>query len=235
MKKHGTNPVTGDKLESKDLIKLNISKNANGEYQCPITFKTFNDHSHILAIKTSGNVYSYDAIEELNIKPKYWKDLLTDEKFTRRDIITLQDPHNFSGRNMLEFDFVQKGIKVPDSKATSHNAAAASINEKGTTATILREISKATESKEDLLEIKKHNQAHYSTGLSAYSTTSTAFTPSTKTVAATISNDDYLIGNIKEKSIVQLQTNLGDITFELHCNEAPRTCYNFVQLCHNGN
>lgn len=34
------------------------------------------------------------AVEELNIKPKYWKDLLDDTPFTRKDIIHLQDPLN---------------------------------------------------------------------------------------------------------------------------------------------
>ena len=34
------------------------------------------------------------AVEELNIKPKFWKDLLTDEPFTRKDIIHIQDPLN---------------------------------------------------------------------------------------------------------------------------------------------
>jgi len=29
-------------------------------------------------------------VEELNIKPRFWKDLLTDEPFTRKDIIHLQ-------------------------------------------------------------------------------------------------------------------------------------------------
>jgi hypothetical protein len=33
-------------------------------------------------------------VEELNIKPKYWKDLLDDTPFTRKDIIHLQDPLN---------------------------------------------------------------------------------------------------------------------------------------------
>ena len=33
-------------------------------------------------------------MEELNIKPKFWKDLLTDEPFTRKDIIHIQDPLN---------------------------------------------------------------------------------------------------------------------------------------------
>jgi len=31
-------------------------------------------------------------VEELNIKPKYWKDLNDDTPFTRKDIIHLQDP-----------------------------------------------------------------------------------------------------------------------------------------------
>lgn len=43
-----------------------------------------------MAIKTTGNVYSYDAIEELNIKPKNWRDLLTGEPFKKEDIIHIQ-------------------------------------------------------------------------------------------------------------------------------------------------
>lgn len=43
-----------------------------------------------MAIKTSGNVFAYDAVERLNIKAKFWKDLMTDESFTRKDIITIQ-------------------------------------------------------------------------------------------------------------------------------------------------
>ena len=33
-------------------------------------------------------------MEELNVKPKNWKDLLDDTPFTRKDIIHLQDPLN---------------------------------------------------------------------------------------------------------------------------------------------
>ena len=36
----------------------------------------------------------FQALEELNIKPKYWKDLIDDTPFTRKDIIHLQDPLN---------------------------------------------------------------------------------------------------------------------------------------------
>ncbi len=41
------------------------------------------------------------AIEELNIKPRFWKDLLTDEPFTRKDIIHLQDPLNLQVRDLF--------------------------------------------------------------------------------------------------------------------------------------
>ena len=47
-----------------------------------------------MAIKTSGNVYAYEAVQELNIKPKFMKDLMTDQPFTRKDIIHIQDPMN---------------------------------------------------------------------------------------------------------------------------------------------
>lgn len=44
----------------------------------------FNDNSRILAIKTSGNVFAAEAVEELNFKAKGWNDLLTGEAFTKR-------------------------------------------------------------------------------------------------------------------------------------------------------
>ncbi len=36
------------------------------------------------------NSYSWDAVEELNIKARNFTDLLTSQPFTRADIITLQ-------------------------------------------------------------------------------------------------------------------------------------------------
>lgn len=44
----------------------------------------------MVAIKTSGNVFSKESIDRLNIKPGHWHDLVTDDKFTRADVITLQ-------------------------------------------------------------------------------------------------------------------------------------------------
>jgi len=60
-----------------------------GEYWDPVTFRVFNENTHIVAVKPSGNVYEAETIERLNAKTKNWRDLLTDEPFTRKDIIDL--------------------------------------------------------------------------------------------------------------------------------------------------
>ena len=53
------------------------------------------------AARSQRHGHCLQAIEELNIKPKFWKDLLTDEAFTRKDIIHLQDPLNLQVRESL--------------------------------------------------------------------------------------------------------------------------------------
>lgn len=73
-----------------------------------MTGKVFTDHTHIVAVKTTGNVYAWEAVEELNVKAKNWKDLMSEEPFTRKDIIHLQDPLNLAGRLIEAFDHVRK-------------------------------------------------------------------------------------------------------------------------------
>lgn len=65
-----------------------------GFWQCPITNKAFTNYSHVVAIKSTGNVYTYEAVNELNIKSKNFHDLITNEPFTKSEILTLQDPEN---------------------------------------------------------------------------------------------------------------------------------------------
>lgn len=61
-----------------------------------MTCKVFTNNSHVVAIAKTGNVFSYDAVLELNIKSKNFTDLLTGEAFKKSDIVTLQDPQNKS-------------------------------------------------------------------------------------------------------------------------------------------
>ena len=112
LKKHGTNPVDGTPLKSTDLVKLNFAKNDDGEYVDPVTYKVFTDNTHIVALRNTGNVFAWDTVERLNIKAKNWKDLVSEEDFSRKDIVTLQDPQNIESRDINSFKYKQEGASV---------------------------------------------------------------------------------------------------------------------------
>jgi peptidyl-prolyl cis-trans isomerase-like protein 2 len=129
-------------------------------------------NTHIVAVVpgTSGHVYAYETIQELNAKSKNWFCLMTDEPFKRKDLITLQDPHNLAERDISQFQHYRKSdgnqnpadvrpsaavvvaaatSPVSASKSalldTAANAAAikgasSGINARGTTARILAEL-----------------------------------------------------------------------------------------------
>lgn len=52
------------------------------------------------------------SLQLLAIKPKTWRDLVSDEPFTREDIITIQNPANVTARDAREFDYVKNEKKV---------------------------------------------------------------------------------------------------------------------------
>ena len=70
-----------------------MSKNNDGEWQCPVLCKPFTNHSKVCAVRHGGeaNVFSYEAVRELNIKAKNWEDLMDARPFKKKDIIMLQD------------------------------------------------------------------------------------------------------------------------------------------------
>ncbi|XP_060843545.1 RING-type E3 ubiquitin-protein ligase PPIL2 [Rhopalosiphum padi] len=232
------NPVTGKAIELKKLIKLNFHRNAAGEYHCPVLFKSLTKHSHIVAIKTTGNVFSYEAIEQLNIKTKNWKDLLTDEPFLRKDMITLQDPTNLTKFNIAKFHHVVKKIKVvdPDEEAQSKDPEGRLKSVSKTTRDILDTLDrdyKEPAKKVDEVAQKpdKLNTAHYSTGRVAASFTSTAMVPVLEHESAIIEENEIRFERIKKKGYVRLTTNYGPLNLELFCKEVPKTCENFIKLC----
>lgn len=108
-------------MKAGELIKLVFHRNSDGKFHCPVTFKVFNENTHIVAVKVTGNVYAYEvpfssaaiifhlfkAVERLNIKSNHLLDLLTSEPFKREDIITIQDPQNLDKFNINMFYHVQ--------------------------------------------------------------------------------------------------------------------------------
>ncbi|XAR51367.1 Peptidylprolyl isomerase [Bertholletia excelsa] len=114
IRKYGKHPVTGGPLKLEDLIPLVFHKNSDGEFHCPVLNKVFTEFTHIVAIKTTGNVFCYEAIKELNIKTKNWKELLTDEPFAKEDIITIQNPSALDSKVLVDFDHVKNNLKLED-------------------------------------------------------------------------------------------------------------------------
>lgn len=120
-----TNPVDGQPLALRDLVKLNFARNADvdtrgkdgaggdgqGDLIDPVTFKVFTDNTHIVAIRHGAyaNVFAWDTVEKMNIKAKMWRDLVDDEEFSRADIITLQDPQNAASRDLSQFQYLKDG------------------------------------------------------------------------------------------------------------------------------
>ncbi|XP_006894666.1 PREDICTED: peptidyl-prolyl cis-trans isomerase-like 2-like [Elephantulus edwardii] len=242
LKKYGTNPSNGEKLDRKSLIELKFAKNNEGEYHCPVLFTVFTNNSHIVAIRTTGNVYAFEAVEQLNIKAKNFRDLLTDEPFSRQDIITLQDPTNLDKFNVSNFYHVKNNMKVtdPDEEKAKQDPSYYLKNTNTETRETLHELYKefkgdevlaATMKAPEKKKVDKLNAAHYSTGKVSASFTSTAMVPETTHEAAAIDEDVLRYQFVKKKGYVRLHTNKGCLNLELHCDLTPKTCENFIRLC----
>ncbi|KAI9605173.1 hypothetical protein H4Q26_003148 [Puccinia striiformis f. sp. tritici PST-130] len=205
-KSYARDPVTGSPLASKDLIKLNFFKNAQDNYFDPVTYKVFQ------------RAHSY----------RHWHDLVTDQKFSRSDIITLQDPHNIENKDLSRFDHVKNNLQVPNEEIEAMkkdplrgmNVAAA-----GSTGLVAESSISASKGQ------TPYNASVFSKGKTAASFTSTSLTPITKTEVEIIDEEDFMFSHIKEKGYVKISTNLGDLNVELYCDRAPPT--EFTPLLNN--
>ena len=52
------------------------------------------------------------------MKANNWRDLLSDEPFTRKELLTIQDPNNLDKFNFADFYHIKKGIQVTDDGKT---------------------------------------------------------------------------------------------------------------------
>ncbi|XP_030753775.1 RING-type E3 ubiquitin-protein ligase PPIL2 [Sitophilus oryzae] len=243
LKKFKINPVTGKPLDFHSLVQLNMKVDSDGNFECPVLLRAFTKSSHIAAIATTGNVYLMEAIEQLNIKNRNWKDLINDKPFERKDIITLQDPNNIAKFNISQFHHVKNNLRVETedeiNDKLNSQARLKSINPE--TRDTLTQLEK--EYKPPTIEINKtatnlkadkFNAAHYSTGAVAASFTSTSMQPNLVHEAAIRHEDEVRYERVKKKGYVRLVTNLGMLNLELYCDQVPKTCENFIKHCENG-
>ncbi|KAJ4376208.1 cyclophilin peptidyl-prolyl cis-trans isomerase Cyp8 [Neocucurbitaria cava] len=254
-----TNPTDGTPLKRADLITLHFTKNEDGEYVDPVTFKVFTDNTHIVALRKSGNVFAWDTVERLNIKAKNWRDLVSDDEFTRKDIITLQDPQNIASRDFGSYKHVKEGdTVVPESESGVNKEALGNAGkilkakeavakaraerqakaQGAQTSKALANVPRNGAAPSTTAASKKpaYNAAVYTSGKAAASFTSTGVTPHTSGERALLSDEDYMLKpkRIKNKGYARISTSLGDLNIELLPEYAPRAVWNFVKLAQKG-
>jgi peptidyl-prolyl cis-trans isomerase-like protein 2 len=204
------------------LIKLTIAKNEDGDYVDPVTFKILTDNTHVVALRNTGNVFAWDTVERLNIKGKLWRDLVTDEEFSRKDIITLQDPQNIESRNLSSFNYIKDGetglieeqqasgsvntnalgssAKILKAKEAVAKARSERAQQAGSAAAGSKAVSKtgaaSSVTKAGGVQGGKptpYNAAKFTTGKAAASFTSTGLTPHTTAELALLSEEEYML------------------------------------------
>ena len=261
--KHDKNPVNGQPLKQSDLIKLVFAKNDSGEYVDPVTYKVFTDNTHIVAVRhgDTANTFAYDTVERLNFKQKMWKDLVTEEEFSRKDVITLQDPQNLESRNLSSFQYIKDGedAGIEKESASINNAALGSSanlkimkakeavararaeREAAINNAVAKSKTDAPTTAKSALPVQKFkaipfNASHHTSGLAAASFTSTGVTPNTSAELQLLSDEEYILrrGRVKQKGYVYLTTNHGKLLLELYPEHAPKAVWNFVRLAQKG-
>ena len=246
LNRYKKSPVSGEPMGAKDLTKLNFCKNSDDDFHCPIMYKTFNENSRIVAIRTTGNVFSYEAVEELNLKPKNFKDLLNSEPFTKKDVITLQDPSLLDKFNISNFYHIKNNIKVLDEdeetakKDPLYRIRKTNLETESTLKELKETYKEPTESYLKGKSVSRDSDkylAHYSTGAMSGSFTSTSEDRTNIQLAAYLDDDVVRyerMKKLKKKGYVRITTNKGNLNLELHCDMVQKTCENFIKLCQNG-
>src|SRR6266576_2368774 len=127
-----THPITKAPLIPSDLITLHYSrKEASGEIHDPISFKPFSEHSHIVTVATTGNVYlaesvkgGRDLLADISIKKSvfiFFFQYDTRLIIFRTDIITLQNPHGQPSASVPNPASTSKASAPPENKGAITN------------------------------------------------------------------------------------------------------------------
>jgi peptidyl-prolyl cis-trans isomerase-like 2 len=241
LRKHGNrHPFKGTDLKPSDLIRLTFHKNESGDFYCPITRKTLNENSKIVANRRSGQVYAWETVETLNISKGYWKDLVTEESFTKSDLIILQDP-----KNPRNFSKVFQKARDAQLNGEQFEAVSDRVNLSGGIGKVLKdlrmtEVPQLAASNEEVATLPDHLHAlaPHTTGKLAASLTSTSMAVRTNSELAVLDEAETLARFFppgKETTATAcMRTNFGDLFFTLFASKSPRCTYNFIELAKRG-
>ncbi|KAF4123285.1 peptidyl-prolyl cis-trans isomerase-like 2 [Geosmithia morbida] len=129
---------------------------------------------------------------------------------------------------------VERARKARESGAADVNRSSSALAKQSPAQTVVaaQQAAKIQEKKNKLAA----NSAMYTTGKAAASFTSTGLTPETSGERAVLSEEEYMLKprRVRNKGYARMETNLGDLTLELHPEFAPKAVWNFVQLSKKG-
>ncbi|KAL9715932.1 cyclophilin peptidyl-prolyl cis-trans isomerase Cyp8 [Leucoagaricus gongylophorus] len=238
LKQHNnTHPFTKEPLEPTDLITLHYShKEASNEIHDPVSFKPFSEHSHIVAVATTGNVYLAESVRGN-------RDLLADISIKKTDIITLQNPHGLPAVS------VAAPITATSTTTTNAKATQPKIGPKDTKAVIKQPLAGPVAAVKKVTE--PWNISPYSSGLPGAALTSTSVDPHTQSAKLLWDEEELMFEDFlnpagkkkgkdkdvgKRRAYVRVVTSVGggSLNLELYCEKAPKTCYNFLMLAKAG-
>ncbi len=210
-----------------------------------------------MAIKTSGYVYSMDAVQELNIAANNWTCLISGTPFKKADIIAvsrifgefcncfglivaqIQDPKDPARRNVSAFHHVKFGTKVDKAAETTIR----------TDPSMRRVMSRMGEEREKLELQEKESKKRHREELEALGVAMPEEEEEEKQAAlpATSANFTMMGFAAKKETIVlipgkktarkgsvRLYTTHGQLDVTLHCDIAPVACENFLRHCASG-
>jgi len=295
--KNKKSPVTGEPMSSRDVIALHMDKDDETDrWQCPVLTKPFMDHTKIVAVvqpnRTEANVYSWEAYQELNVKPKNYEDLVSGAPFSKsKDVIVLNDPDDTElnrAREMSTFyhimnsrDELRSAALLPGG-AGGVGSGSSNVRHTKTAARIMEQLQQKKQKRAEEDRKSKPKQSseggesecvamrlgyvdpndpsaplrvlasdvtgvEFAHSKAAASLTSTSTGISYDSRSERDATQEEIIRSIfdvmktKKKNVLKnrkgyvvLRTNMGDVTIELHCDIAPRTCTNFLGLCRAG-
>ncbi|KAL5641827.1 hypothetical protein ACGC1H_002050 [Rhizoctonia solani] len=246
LKEHdNTHPHTSEPLKPSELIKLHYAKNSSGSLIDPITMKPFSEHSHIVAIATTGNVFLSDSVSKF----AGGRDLVADVSFKKEDVITLQDPHRITTLSIAAPVLALNKPVEEASKAKEEVAKSAKPDTTTKPAKDLKEKPQVPAVANLKAKERAYNVSPYASGYTGASLTSTSLDPMTKSDAAMFDEEELMFDDISKerplknqkknlasrRAYVRMVTNLGgSLNLELFCEKAPKTCYNFIMLANAG-
>lgn len=246
--KYQSDPITGEPMTTREIIKLHMDKDERtGKWQCPVMNKPFADHTKIVAIRQrkdscsdadgmEANVYSFEAVEELNLKARNYVDLISGLKFRKdKDIIWLNDPENEQlNRKREEASYLaqQQLKKLLQQEPQDYT----NIRHSLTAQRILDQLSnkrKGTQQQQQVSEGTTNSMLEEGKKLKLFHDTSPSIdeviNPETEEASMFEAMKRY-----KKKGYVNIHTNKGTLFVELHCDIVPRTTVNFLGLAAKG-